>query len=45
MSMQRKGKKVKKALGTLGMLSKSVEARHSKIGLLEKDVKALKSTK
>jgi hypothetical protein len=44
-SMQREGKKVEKALATLGTLSKSVEAHHSKIGLLEKDVKALKSTK
>jgi hypothetical protein len=44
-SMQREGKKVKKALATLGTLSKSVESHHSKIGLLEKDVKALKSTK
>lgn len=44
-AMHREGKKVKKALATLGTLSKSMVVHHSKIGLLEKDANALKSTK
>jgi hypothetical protein len=44
-SLQREGKKVEKAHATLGGLAKSVEAHQSKIGQLEKDSKALKTTK
>ena len=44
-SLQQEGKKVEKALSTLGTLSKSVEAHQSKLGQLEKDLKALKISK
>ena len=44
-SLQREGKKVEKALSTLGTLTKAVEAHHSKLGQLEKDLKALKAPK
>ncbi len=44
-SLQQEGKKVEKALSTLGGLAKAVEAHQSKIGQLEKDLKALTSTK
>jgi hypothetical protein len=39
--LQREGKKLEKALSTLGTLSKTVEAHQSKLGQLKKDVKAL----
>jgi hypothetical protein len=42
-SMQWEGKKVEKALSTLGMLTKSVEAHQLKIMQLEKDWKSLKT--
>ena len=44
-SLQQDGKKVEKALSTLGGLAKTAEAHQAKIGQLEKDLKALKSTK
>ena len=44
-SLQREGKKVEKALSTLGNLAKSVEGHQSKIGQLEKDLKGLKTAK
>ncbi len=43
--LQQEGKKVEKALSTLGMLSKSIEAHQLKLGQLEKDLKALKVSK
>jgi hypothetical protein len=43
--LQREEKKVKKALLTLGLLTKSVEVHQSKIGQLEKNLKALKTAK
>lgn len=44
-SLQREGKKVEKALSTLGGLAKTVDAHQSKLGQLEKDLKALKAAK
>ena len=44
-SLQREGKKVEKALSTLGGLAKTVEAHQSKLGILEKDLKVLKAAK
>jgi hypothetical protein len=43
--LQQEGTKVEKSLSTFGTLSKTVEAHQSKIGQLEKDIKALKVTK
>ena len=44
-SLQREGKKVEKALSTLGGLAKTVEAHQSKLGQLEKDLKVVKAAK
>ena len=44
-SLQQEGKKVEKALSTLGGLAKTVEAHQTKLGQLEKDVKGLKAAK
>jgi len=43
--LQQEGKKVEKSLSTLGLLSKTVKVHQSKLGQLEKDIKALKVTK
>jgi len=44
-SLQRDGKKVEKAVSTLGALSKLVEVHQSKIVQIEKDLKTLKKNK
>jgi hypothetical protein len=44
-SLQQEGKKVEKALSPLRTLSKSVKVHQSKLGQLEKDLKALKVSK
>ncbi len=44
-SLQWEGKKVEKALWTLGGLAKTVEAHQVKLGHMDKDLKALKSAK
>ncbi len=44
-SFQREGKKVKKAVSTLGALSRLVEVHQSKIVQIKKDLKALKKDK
>ena len=44
-SLQREGKKVEKAVSTMGTLMKTVEVHQSKIVQIEKDLKALKKDK
>ena len=44
-SLQREGKKVEKAVSTLGAFSKLVEVHQSKIVQIEKDLKTLKKNK
>ena len=44
-SLQQEGKKVKKAVSTMGALSKMVELHQSKIVQIEKDLKGLKKDK
>jgi hypothetical protein len=44
-SLQREGKKVEKAVSTLGTLAKLVEVHQSKINQIEKDLKGLKKDK
>jgi hypothetical protein len=44
-SLQWEGKKVEKALSTLGSLTKLVEVHQTKLGQLEKDLKSLKAAK
>jgi hypothetical protein len=44
-SLQQEGKKVKKAVSTMGALSKTVEMHQSKIVQIEKDLKGLKKDK
>ncbi len=44
-SLQREGKKVEKAISTMGALSKTVEMHHSNIGPIETNLKGLKKNK
>ncbi len=44
-SLQREGKKVEKAVTTMGALSKMVEMHQFKIVQIEKDLKGLKKDK
>ena len=44
-SLQQEGKKVEKAVSTMGALSKTMEMHQSKIVQIKKDIKGLKKNK